>query len=86
MKVEDGGTLSPAGGFALEPGVRSLFVGTGRVLLKNRRTPMDITTDDYEKLGSFYLGREYDLKQKEMQTTSCSTIRRISSPTAWFWA
>ena len=28
---------------------------------------MDITTDDYEKLGSFYLGREYDLKQKEMQ-------------------
>ncbi|MEM9493185.1 MAG: DUF87 domain-containing protein, partial [Myxococcota bacterium] len=28
---------------------------------------MKISTDDYERLGSFYLGREYDLRQKALQ-------------------
>lgn len=28
---------------------------------------MDIKTEDYEKLGTFYLGREYDLRNKELQ-------------------
>ena len=28
---------------------------------------MEITTDDYEKLGAFYLGREYDLGKKELK-------------------
>jgi hypothetical protein len=28
---------------------------------------MDIRTEDYEKLGKFYLGREYDLKEKELE-------------------
>ncbi len=28
---------------------------------------MNIRTDDYEKLGTFYLGREYDLGEKELQ-------------------
>ena len=30
-------------------------------------TAMEITNDDYEKLGSFYLGREYDLGSGEME-------------------
>ena len=28
---------------------------------------MEIRTEDYEKLGKFYLGREYDLKEKELE-------------------
>ena len=28
---------------------------------------MEISTEDYEKLGAFYLGREYDLGKKELQ-------------------
>ena len=28
---------------------------------------MEIRTEDYEKLGAFYLGREYDLGKKELQ-------------------
>ena len=28
---------------------------------------MEIVTDDYEKLGAFYLGREYDLGKKELR-------------------
>lgn len=28
---------------------------------------MEISTDTYEKLGSFYLGREYDLQKKELR-------------------
>jgi len=28
---------------------------------------MEINTEDYEKLGAFYLGREYDLGKKELQ-------------------
>tara|TARA_R110000850_G_scaffold157962_21_gene282092 strand:- start:1730 stop:4171 length:2442 start_codon:yes stop_codon:yes gene_type:complete len=28
---------------------------------------MDIRTDDYEKLGKFYIGREYDLGEKELE-------------------
>ena len=28
---------------------------------------MEITTDEYEKLGAFYLGREYDLGKKELR-------------------
>ncbi len=28
---------------------------------------MDIRTEDYEKMGAFYLGREYDLDEKQLQ-------------------
>ena len=28
---------------------------------------MEIRTEDYEKMGAFYLGRTYDLKKKELQ-------------------
>jgi len=28
---------------------------------------MEIKTEDYEKLGKFYLGREYDLKEKDLE-------------------
>ena len=28
---------------------------------------MEIRTEDYEKLGAFYLGREYDLGEKELE-------------------
>ena len=28
---------------------------------------MEIKTEDYEKLGKFYLGREYDLREKELE-------------------
>ena len=28
---------------------------------------MEISTDSYEKLGKFYLGREYNLAEKELE-------------------
>ena len=28
---------------------------------------MDIRTEDYESLGKFYIGREYDVKEKELE-------------------
>ena len=32
---------------------------------------------DFEKLGVFYLGREYDIAKRKGPTTCCSTTRRI---------
>ena len=29
--------------------------------------PMDIRTEDYESLGKFYLGREYNIREKELE-------------------
>ena len=38
---------------------------------------MEIRTEDYEKLGKFYLGREYDIGEKE------KTINHSSLPLTW---
>mgnify|MGYP006912888483 CR=1 FL=1 len=41
--------------------------------------------EDFEKLGTFYLGREYDLETKALGGCS-STTRRTWSRTACVWA
>jgi len=35
---------------------------------------MSFTVDDYEKLGAFYLGKEYDLKKKSVEEDLVRTL------------